>query len=58
VEEAKQLLETSQVAIDDVADQVGYGDERAFRKIFKKMAGITPSAYRKRFGAGHLIPAE
>jgi transcriptional regulator GlxA family with amidase domain len=58
VEEAKQLLETSQVAIDDVVDQVGYGDERAFRKIFKKMAGITPSAYRKRFGAGHLIPAE
>jgi len=49
VEEAKQLLESSPAPVEDVANQVGYGDERAFRRIFRRNTGLSPSAYRKKF---------
>lgn len=48
-EEAKQLLETTMSSIEEVAEEVGYSDERAFRRVFRKRTGISPSAYRKRF---------
>jgi len=30
---------------------VGYADVKAFRVIFKKIAGITPREYKTKFGA-------
>jgi transcriptional regulator GlxA family with amidase domain len=49
VEEAKQMLETSENAIDEIAASVGYEDPTSFRKLFKKKAGLTPAAYRRKF---------
>lgn len=49
VEEAKQMLETEELAIDEVAAAVGYGDPASFRRIFKRKAGLTPAAYRRKF---------
>ena len=49
VEEAKQMLETGDEPTDRIASQVGYGDPRSFRRVFRKYAGLTPSTYRKRF---------
>jgi len=49
VEEAKQLLETSEAGIDEVAASVGYEDAASFRRVFKKRAGLTPAAYRRKF---------
>lgn len=49
VEEAKQILETSEVPVDDVSSQVGYLDPAAFRRIFRKISGVTPQEYRRRF---------
>ncbi len=49
VEEAKQMLETDDVAIDDVGEAVGYDDPASFRRIFKRMAGLTPASYRRKF---------
>lgn len=49
IEEAKQLLETTVAPIDEISEAVGYRDERAFRRVFRKRVGISPSAYRKRF---------
>jgi len=49
IEEAKQALETTDQSVQEVADAVGYLDERAFRRIFRKRSGLTPSAYRRRF---------
>jgi transcriptional regulator GlxA family with amidase domain len=49
IEEAKHLLESTEVAIDDIGEQVGYQDPASFRRIFKRMTGITPARYRQRF---------
>jgi transcriptional regulator GlxA family with amidase domain len=49
VEEAKQVLETTEIAVDEVSYQVGYLDPAAFRRIFRKIAGVTPQEYRRRF---------
>lgn len=49
VEEAKQMLEQGQHAIDLVASEVGYDDIVFFRKLFKRLTGITPGEYRKAF---------
>ncbi len=49
VEEAKQILETEELAIDEIAEAVGYDDPASFRRLFKRKAGLTPAAYRKKF---------
>jgi transcriptional regulator GlxA family with amidase domain len=49
IEEAKQELETSDMATDDIACSVGYEDPTYFRRLFKKRTGITPGRYRQRF---------
>lgn len=49
VEEAKQMLETSNQAINDVAQAIGYDDPNSFRRLFKRTVGITPQRYRQRF---------
>lgn len=51
IEEAKQLLETGRLAIDEVANAVGYEDPVSFGRLFKRRAGITPTAYRRKFSA-------
>lgn len=52
IEEAKQLLETTDQALDDIAVEIGYTEPSAFRHLFRKLVGMTPSAYRRR----HLRP--
>lgn len=49
VEEAKQMLETTDEPIDAVAEQVGYSEPAAFRRLFKRATGISPLQYRQRF---------
>ena len=47
IEEAKQLLETSEIPLDDVAAEVGYVEPASFRRLFRRMVGISPSTYRR-----------
>lgn len=49
IEEAKQMLETTDDAIDQIAALVGYEDPNSFRRLFKRTTGITPHLYRVRF---------
>ncbi|HKA44769.1 MAG TPA: helix-turn-helix domain-containing protein [Burkholderiales bacterium] len=51
LEEAKQILETSDVPVDAVASQVGYEDAGFFSRLFRRHVNLTPAQYRKRFGA-------
>ena len=46
-EEAKQLLETTDTAVDAVGVAVGYEDPTFFRRLFKRATGVTPSRYRR-----------
>jgi two-component system response regulator YesN len=44
---AKILLRNPHLRISQVAEMVGYQDEKYFSKVFKKLEGITPNEYRK-----------
>lgn len=47
IEEAKRLLADSNKPIHEIASQVGYGNDKYFSMLFKKMTGQTPSAFRE-----------
>jgi transcriptional regulator GlxA family with amidase domain len=49
VEEAKQMLETTDEPTDVVARAVGYEDPAYFRLLFKRKCGVSPARYRRRF---------
>lgn len=49
VEDAKRRLERTDEPIDVIAWKAGYEDPAFFRKLFKRVAGITPGTYRRRF---------
>ncbi|KHL58405.1 GlxA family transcriptional regulator [Xanthomonas cannabis] len=46
---ARVLLETTAMTIDTIAWEVGYQDAAAFRKVFKRILGLSPGDYRQRF---------
>ncbi|MDB5137457.1 MAG: helix-turn-helix protein [Mucilaginibacter sp.] len=49
VEAAKRGLEAGRKNVNEVMYAVGYTDVKAFRLIFKKVAGLTPLEYRNKF---------
>lgn len=49
IEEGKYLLETSDMPTDQVGEEVGYEDPTSFRRLFKRLTGVTPACYRRRF---------
>lgn len=49
VAKAQELLQFGQKPIERVAWEVGYSDPGAFRKVFLRIVGLTPSDYRHRF---------
>ncbi|MDQ6422156.1 helix-turn-helix domain-containing protein [Paenibacillus sp. LHD-117] len=48
IEKAKQALENG-LKIYDVAEKVGYVNPEHFSRIFKKVTGVSPIAYRKEY---------
>jgi transcriptional regulator GlxA family with amidase domain len=50
VETAKRRLEGTARPVWTVAGEVGYDDVVAFRKLFARWTGLTPSDYRTRYG--------
>ena len=46
---ARDLLERTDRAVEEIAWKVGYEDPGAFRKIFIRLMGLSPSDYRRRF---------
>jgi AraC-like DNA-binding protein len=50
VEAAKDLLGRTQLSATEIARRVGVADQSHFGKLFRKFAGMTPIAYRERFG--------
>ncbi|WP_332696041.1 response regulator transcription factor [Halalkalibacter lacteus] len=46
IKKAKDLLENPYLKIYEVAEAVGYQNDKYFIKVFKKIEGITPSEFR------------
>jgi transcriptional regulator GlxA family with amidase domain len=60
IEEAKRALEVGAVPVEAISVEVGYEDPSFFRRLFKRLVGLTPREYRRLFsaiGAGELAPA-
>jgi len=43
---AARMLETAELSVADVAFRVGYQSDASFHKAFRRMMGVSPSAYR------------
>ncbi|HEV2901577.1 MAG TPA: GlxA family transcriptional regulator [Pseudaminobacter sp.] len=54
IAKARELLEISSLKVEQVAWQIGYEDPGAFRKIFRRILGLSPGEYRRRFFVGDL----
>ncbi len=51
IEEARQMLETTNMPVAEIGDEVGYTDTATFRRLFKRRTGLTPVEHRNLFGA-------
>jgi transcriptional regulator GlxA family with amidase domain len=51
IEQAKNLLETGLLSIDAIAADIGYEDAGYFSRLFRRLVGLTPVHYRRRFSA-------
>lgn len=53
VEKARHLLATTDLSIGEVSARTGFFDQSHFTRHFRKLTGLTPIRYRRRFcGAG------
>lgn len=49
IEQAKRLLESGEVTIKSLAEQVGYSDISSFSRLFKSATELTPKEYQDKF---------
>ena len=52
IEQGCLLLESTNMAISDIADQLGFHDVASFRRMFKKEVGQAPTEYRMARSSG------
>lgn len=50
MEAAKRLLEKGKLTVEQVCITVGYSDFGFFRNIFKRLTGLTPQEYKRKYG--------
>lgn len=46
MEKAKSLLETTDMPVNGISNSIGYGDQLAFSRMFKRYTGVSPTVYR------------
>lgn len=51
VQRAQQLLEESRASVEQIAARAGFESPVTFRARFRRVVGLTPSEYRRRFTA-------
>jgi two-component system response regulator YesN len=49
VEKSKEFLINKRIKLFEVAKRVGYNDPNYYAKVFKRITGLTPSAYREKY---------
>ncbi|MDY2850769.1 MAG: helix-turn-helix transcriptional regulator, partial [Candidatus Borkfalkiaceae bacterium] len=50
LEYAEELLKTTDLPVSAIAVKAGIPDYNYFSKVFRKRTGISPKAYRDKFG--------
>jgi transcriptional regulator GlxA family with amidase domain len=55
IERARVLLEDGARSLDGVAREAGFASQEVLRRAFHRRLGVSPSAYRDRFGR-HTLP--
>lgn len=49
VDQARHLLETTQIAVETIAEKAGFKDPERMRRAFIRQLGVNPQNYRQRF---------
>lgn len=49
IEDARRRLERTESPVDEIAWQVGYEEPAFFRRLFRRLTGLAPGAYRRKF---------
>jgi transcriptional regulator GlxA family with amidase domain len=52
VEHARQLLESTDLSVDHIARDAGFGTAQSMRQHLQAVLGVAPTAYRRAFRAG------
>lgn len=55
MEAAKKQLEAGRKTVNEVMYEVGYTDTKAFRDVFKKIAGMSPVDYRNKYNKEMVV---
>ena len=55
IEESKRLLEQDRLPIEEVSAEVGYMDVSFFRRLFKRLTGLSPGQYRNMFKSVDIV---
>src|SRR5205809_8068445 len=56
VERAQALLVTTEKPMSEISQEMGFCDQSYFGTVFRKLVGMTPAAYRRRFRGAETIP--
>jgi transcriptional regulator GlxA family with amidase domain len=56
VQAARSRLELSRASVEQISWELGYSDVATFRRVFKRIVGLSPADYRRRFGAPSALP--
>jgi len=55
ISRATDLLKSTAASIADIASAVGYNSDKTFRRVFKKVRGISPSDYRREIELRRIV---
>jgi transcriptional regulator GlxA family with amidase domain len=58
IEAAKKAFESTWKTIYEIMDEVGYADVKAFREVFKRLTGLSPTEYRNRYNRAAVNDAD
>ncbi|HAX43497.1 MAG TPA: helix-turn-helix domain-containing protein [Bryobacteraceae bacterium] len=51
IEHGKHLLESTALSVEEISAEAGYSDVSFFRRLFKRLVGVTPLHYRRMFSS-------
>jgi transcriptional regulator GlxA family with amidase domain len=55
VERARNLLESSDLSVDQIAREAGFGTAASMRQHLQAALGVSPTAYRRTFRATTVV---